>query len=289
MVKIYTDYDSKLKMARERRPVVGMGMLLLAHKLYNVGMDTLPPVTLLAIVGQTLLFLGIINPPWDRYDVCLSGESILYYKDYRRLILSAIEHADDIHLYYNMASLILKGQSLERRFGSLKFFILLVIFTLATSLTYVGLAWVAAEALDTYSYMRQCAIGFSGVLFALKVLTTFFESGATHYVHGFVVPAKYAVWAELIIIQIIVPKASFVGHLSGILVGLAYVLGPLKHIIDVICGMVPVMELPTAYRPSYTYTHSTVGSNSQQDGSGMSYPQPSAEEVRQRRLHRYQY
>ena len=60
--------------------------------------------------------MGIINPPWDRYDVCLSGESILRYGDYKCLILSALEHADDIHLYHNMASLLMKGQSLERRY-----------------------------------------------------------------------------------------------------------------------------------------------------------------------------
>lgn len=48
------------------------------------------------------------------------------------------------------------------RFGSAQFLILLVVFTLATSLTYVGLAWLAKEFYESYSYMKQCAIGFSG-------------------------------------------------------------------------------------------------------------------------------
>lgn len=48
------------------------------------------------------------------------------------------------------------------RFGSVKFAILTVVFTLATSLTYVGLVWGATEVLENYSYMKQCAIGFSG-------------------------------------------------------------------------------------------------------------------------------
>ncbi|XP_045619967.2 rhomboid-related protein 4 [Procambarus clarkii] len=252
-------------MARQRRPMIGIGLLLLAHKLYSVGINTLPPVTLLAIVGQTLLFLGIINPPWDRYDVCISGESILIHKDYRRLVLSAIEHADDIHLYYNMASLMLKGRSLELRYGSVKFCILLAVFTIATSLTYVGLVWGATEIFETYSYMRQCAIGFSGVLFALKVLTTHYEGGASHYVHGILVPTKYAVWVELVIIQVLVPRASFIGHLAGILVGVAYISGPLKYLIDGICGLIPVMGLRGSFAPSYTYTRSTVGSNPYQD------------------------
>lgn len=56
---------------------------------------------------------------------------------------------------------------------------------------------------------------FSGVLFALKVLTTFESGERRQMVHGFLVPTKWAVWVELLIIHILVPRASFMGHLSG--------------------------------------------------------------------------
>lgn len=307
-------------MARQRRPVLGIGIMLLAHKLYSIGMNTIPPVTLLAVIGQTLLYLGIINPPWDRYDMCLSGEAILRDKDYRRLFLSAVEHADDIHLYYNMASLILKGRSLERRYGSLKFLILLVVFTAATSLTYIGLVWGATEAFHTYSYMKQCAIGFSGVLFALKALTTHYEGSAFHYVHGIKVPSKYAVWAELFVIHILVPRSSFIGHLAGILVGSAYILGPLKLLVNFVHSIIsglnafnePAYTRSTAgprphQRPSPEYSRQQYGWNFdygsqyqgeqysqmnepyEADGDGASNPLPSEEELRQRRLWRFQY
>lgn len=295
---------------------MGLGLMLLAYKLHNIGMNTIPPVTLALLIGQCLLFLGIIDPPWSRYDVCLSGEHILYYKDYWRLVLSAIEHSDDMHLYHNMISLVLKGRTLERLFGSVKFAILTVVFTLATSLTYVGLVWGATEVLENYSYMKQCAIGFSGVLFALKVLTTHLEGGSYRYIHGMAVPAKYAVWIELVIIHVLVPRASFVGHLAGILVGLAYIWGPLKALVEminaVITGPYSYDRSQRSFGQSYTYMHGTVGPEQNHDrgrqnyGWNFAYDQSeagasspyeggtrstaniSAEELRQRRLQRFQ-
>ena len=51
-----------------------------------------------------------------------------------------------------------------------------------------------------------------GVIFALKVITTHMLPSGVHYVMGmFPVPSRYAVWAELVIIQILVPNASFLG------------------------------------------------------------------------------
>ena len=64
--------------------------------------------------------------------------------------------------------------------------------------------------------MNQCAIGFSGVLFALKVLVN--DNDGDFGL--FSVPKKMAIWAELLIIQILVPNASFICHLAGILSGI---------------------------------------------------------------------
>ena len=42
---------------------------------------------------------------------------------------------------------------------------------------------------------------------------------------GIAVPLKYAAWLELVLISLITPNASFLGHLCGILAGLLYVHG----------------------------------------------------------------
>lgn len=71
------------------------------------------------------------------------------------------------------------------------------------------------------------------MIFALKVLTTYYwPVHAYSNVYGIPVAARNAVWVELIFIQLVSPNASFIGHLSGILIGLAYVKGPLRAFID---------------------------------------------------------
>nr|CAD7432320.1 unnamed protein product [Timema monikensis] len=49
---------------------------------------------------------------------------------------------------------------------------------------------------------------------------------------GVLLPVRYAAWAELVLIHILVPRASFMGHLAGILAGLIYTSTPLGDIID---------------------------------------------------------
>ncbi len=72
-----------------------------------------------------------------------------------------------------------------------------------------------------------------GVIFALKVLCNHYFPHEDNWIMGwFVVPSRLACWAELALISILVPNSSFIGHLSGIFVGLAYVNGPLKAIMD---------------------------------------------------------
>jgi len=53
---------------------------------------------------------------------------------------------------------------------------------------------------------------FTGVLFALKVITNYMDPPGIQYVMGiFPVPTKLVCWAELVLIHIMVPNASFVG------------------------------------------------------------------------------
>lgn len=79
-----------------------------------------------------------------------------------RLIFSAFYHATDMHLYYNMISLMYKGSLLEKKFGTPYFIYLVGVFTVLTSAVYVGLGLLATELLRDSSYITTCAVGFSG-------------------------------------------------------------------------------------------------------------------------------
>ena len=148
------------------------------------------------------------------------------------VLLAPFVHGDAWHLYYNMGSFMWKARTLERHFGSKYFAYLLAVFSILTSLVYIALNFLIAEGFDSWSYVRSCAVGFSGVIFALKVVTTSLEPPGMSYIFGIPIPKRLAVWAELVVISVLIPRASFVGHLAGILVGLAYISGPLKLLMD---------------------------------------------------------
>lgn len=78
------------------------------------------------------------------------------------MLLGTFYHAHDMHLYFNMVSLLYKGTSLERRFGSAYFAYLVGVFTALTSMTYVGLGLGLHRGLHDDGYLVSCAVGFSG-------------------------------------------------------------------------------------------------------------------------------
>ena len=213
-----------------RGRVPELGLLLLGYQiLNNIGLTNIPPVTLLSIVSQVGVYLQFVVVP----RLCISGKSVWQDRDYARLVVPAFRHTHDIHLYYNMVSLAWKGLEMERRLGSVKYLVTLLLLTVMSSCFYVVLALVGSDVLEDSTIMSQCAIGFSGVLFAMKVVNIHqanMEQERTSF-FGFLVPLKYAAWLELVIIQVVVPNSSFMGHLGGILAGLMFVKTPLCRVL----------------------------------------------------------
>lgn len=126
------------------------------------------------------------------------------------------------HLVYNMLSLLWKGIQLETSMGSVEFASMIATLLGLSQ----GITLLLAKSLLVFfdyetAYYHQYAVGFSGVLFAMKVVLNAHSDDYT-YVHGMIIPARHAAWAELILIQLFVPGVSFLGHLGGILAGLLY-------------------------------------------------------------------
>ncbi|KAG7471041.1 hypothetical protein MATL_G00120250 [Megalops atlanticus] len=217
---------------RNRQRGANLGLLLLASQIFQMGVNNIPPVTLAALGLNVYLFLFPLTP---LLQACVSVEAC-WGGDWRRLLLSPLHHADDWHLYYNMVSLLWKGTRLERRLGGAWFAYILTVFSLLTGVVYLLLQWALSELTHDFSYNMQCAVGFSGVLFGLKVVNNYYYPGGVTNVMGMPVSNKFACWAELILIHVMSPGTSFVGHLAGILVGLLYTHGPLKSVMKICAG-----------------------------------------------------
>lgn len=245
-------------MYQRRRRGPGIGLLFLLSQLYNIGFNRIPPVTLSFIGINVAVYLGLLNDLPSLGKACVSAQHVWVNGEWKRLLFAAFYHLDDFHLYYNMASFVWKGISLEGRMGSSKFLYILAVFTVLTNVVLVGLDLALANITGNFSYIRTCAAGFSGVIFALKVLTTYnLPSGVSTVMGMFPVPMRWACWTELVLIQLLFPNASFTGHLAGILVGLMYVKGPLKYIMDTVSGA--GSGVTWRMRQSYTYHARTTG------------------------------
>lgn len=213
-----------------------LGMQLLSFFNFLSQSDRFFPVTLgiMALNIAAYLRPGGIGIDWPYPEEgCISVASTWIRGDWTRLFTAPFLHGSDFHLYFNMASFMWKAVVLERHYGAKYFAYMVTVFMMATGMLYLAMNYLIAEVTDQWSTIQSCAVGFSAVIFALKVVTTYLEPRSTSLIMGIIpVPSRLACWVELVIISVLFPNVSFVGHLSGILVGLAFVLGPLKAIMD---------------------------------------------------------
>lgn len=234
----------------------GYAMLLLmqlAAQIYQL--ENKPPVTVGAIALMVALHFGYLPSmvPYSMESVCLVPSEVIRggfitVPALRRLVGSSFLHLSDYHLVYNMGSLLWKGVQLERFHGSGGFAVLLTLMTLLSGLCTVGIAIVAAM-MGYDSWLGECSVGFSGVLFGLKTVLQY-DSDGSSYIYGFTVPTRYAAWAELLIISLTMPYTSFVGHLGGILAGLVYIglerRGALRRLMRALQNVVAMLGTPLA-------------------------------------------
>ncbi|KAJ3590242.1 hypothetical protein NHX12_008196 [Muraenolepis orangiensis] len=258
-------------MRRQRPRGSQLGLLLLASQVFQVGLDNIPPVTLGVLGLNVYLYLF---PAAPLMQACVSVQKAYWYGDWRRLFLSPLHHVDDWHLYFNLTSFLWKGVHLERCLGGAWFLYVLSVFSLLTGVVYLGLEAGLTELTDDPSYSVQCAVGFSGVLFALKILSNHYHPGGVTYVLGFPVANRYASWVELVLIHLTNPGTSLIGHLAGILVGLLYTAGPLKFIMKKCAGLVSGpsrFTQPTHSYSGYSGTRSGYAGDGHYPGGGQDY------------------
>ncbi|KAA0034920.1 hypothetical protein IC582_019660 [Cucumis melo] len=183
------------------------------------------PITLGLLASNTLIhlrpnFLHHIIPSID--EVWFNAHLILKHKDLKRFLLSPFYHVGDPHLVYNMISLLWKGTQLETSMGSIEFASMVgALLVMSQGITLLLIKSLLIFFNYGRPYYYEYSVGFSGVLFALKVVLGS-ETESYTYIHGLRVPSSHAAWLELILIQMVSPGVSFLGHLGGILAGLLF-------------------------------------------------------------------
>jgi len=286
---------------RNRRGTPDAMLLLLLAQLYTQveRLPIKPPVTLALAALQVLAHVRPdLAPPLGQ--VCLApraivaalrrGHGAFNAEVPLRLLGSSFMHADDFHLFYNIGSLLWKGCQLEQALGPQLFLELTTIaLVLASALAVAFHAAFDAAGWHALGSLDACSVGFSGVLFAYKYVLTFDARGETVIHHIFRVPAKHAAWAELVLISLLSPRASFAGHLAGIAAGAVYV-----HTPKAITAAARRVGVTGGARPRYTPHAAPTGRRAEPPPQAAAEPTPArpgapAAEPRPAARPRYQY
>lgn len=215
---------------------------------FNVWITSIPWTTRIVLITCSIIqMMGYLVGTYTS-SVCTQPRTIAMFQQIYRLITSAWFHNGILHIVFNMMAFIPMGSSLERMKGSLPFLWMIILFNILCATTQVLLA-VLLDKLSIYSgFMNECAVGFSGVIFGLMVVTLPNDSSSERSIFGIIrVPVQWYPWVLLIVLQIVVSSVSFLGHLSGILVGYAYLYGLLNFLIP--CNSLAALERSTILAP----------------------------------------
>lgn len=140
---------------------------------------------------------------------------------------------------------------MELGMGTIPFFGLNCLLVCMVNFMYLGIAQIlySISPSDFIALYRQTyAVGYSGVLFGLLVVDTQNTPDIDRVFCCCPIPAWLYPWVLFLMIQIALPDVSWLGHLSGILVGYMYSKGLFNWLTMTIDGIKGIEALPRMQR-----------------------------------------
>lgn len=177
----------------------------------------------------TLILLSLYLLSWislQPQKYCLIPSTILSFSSLHTLITSSLIHITLFHLIFNLSTFLNLGLDFEYKWGSLKLLFNIISFGLAGNLLHFSIAIMIEyfPIIGTNYFSYSCSLGFSGILFTLVAIDCFKSDWSEIIaIFGFLnIPKKIYPWILLVLIQLMITNVSFLGHLTGILVGYIY-------------------------------------------------------------------
>ncbi|GAA0151007.1 serine protease [Lithospermum erythrorhizon] len=146
-----------------------------------------------------------------------------------RIITSAFSHVSILHLVFNMSALWSLGvvEQLKHMGLGVEYYLQYTLVLIVLSgLLVLGMYHVLIQRFKLDYFRRVTAVGYSCVVFGWMTILAVRQPSSKLELFGFLsLPISFAPFESLIFTAIIVPQASFLGHLSGIVVGYAIAWG----------------------------------------------------------------
>nr|XP_019707682.1 LOW QUALITY PROTEIN: RHOMBOID-like protein 13 [Elaeis guineensis] len=142
---------------------------------------------------------------------------------YWRMITSAFSHISVVHLVFNMSALWSLGvvEHLGYMGLGVEFYLqYTLVLVVLSGLLVLGVYHILIQKFKLEYFRRVTAVGYSCVVFGWMTILAVKQPSSKLNLFGFLsLPISFAPFESLIFTSIIVPQASFIGHLSGIVVG----------------------------------------------------------------------
>ncbi|CAA3013353.1 RHOMBOID 13 [Olea europaea subsp. europaea] len=150
------------------------------------------------------------------YDTAVEGH-------YWRIITSALSHISVLHLVFNMSALWSLGiiEQLGHMGLGLEYYLhYSLVLVVLSGMLVLGMYHVLIQKFKIDYFRRVTAVGYSCVVFGWMTILSVKQPSSKLDLFGFLsLPISFAPFESLIFTSIIVPQASFLGHLSGIICG----------------------------------------------------------------------
>ncbi|CAI2377275.1 unnamed protein product [Moneuplotes crassus] len=161
-------------------------------------------------------------PPGKRhhawYMLCASS---LKMNEVYRIVTSAFFHIGIFHIFMNMTTLVALSPVLEKHHGFVKYLLLNFILIIGQGclcfLMMHGMTYVPVKYNGIGSTYSICTVGYSGVLSGYTLFWSFIGDEEVDVCGVVKIRKVFFPWVCLIVVQVIIPNVSFIGHLSGIL------------------------------------------------------------------------
>lgn len=156
------------------------------------------------------------------YETAMEGQ-------YWRIITSAFSHISVIHLVFNMSALWSLGavEQLDHVGLGVEYYLqYTLVLVVVSGVLVLAMYHLLIQRFKVEYFRRVTAVGYSCVVFGWMTILSVKQPSSKLELFGFLsLPISFAPFESLIFTSIIVPQASFIGHLSGIVVGYAIAWG----------------------------------------------------------------
>jgi len=189
------------------------------------------PVTTLLLIGLVGYSYVLYSSQTDPSTVSFSYEKIITDGEWYRLGTAACAHFDLMHLGFNTMTLYQLG-ALEDVYGSVRYAYLNFALVIITGIILLVMSYVMITRMGREDQRFVQAVGYSCVLFAWLMAAAvrmkefcpviFFPSLCfkTWVVPAIGLPLNFGPVVLLFLTKVVIPRSSFLGHLSGLLIGI---------------------------------------------------------------------